>query len=146
MATQRAMDDADIRRQLDIHLKALRDMDLDGVMSMYAPDIVSFDLDPPLMYAGLEAKRKRWTEVLAMFQPPLRYQIRDFTLTLADDLAFGHSLNRVNGTLKNGRPIDYWVRWTACFRKIDGDWLVVHEQVSVPVDLASGRAVLDLKP
>jgi ketosteroid isomerase-like protein len=146
MTSQRATDEADIRRRLDIHLKALRDMDLEGVMSMYASDIVCFDLDPPLLYSGWEAKRKRWTEVLAMFQPPLDYEIRDFTLTLADDIAFGYSLNRMHATLKTGRLVDYWLRWTVCFRKIDSTWLIVHEQVSVPADIASGKAVLDLKP
>lgn len=31
-------------------------------------------------------------------------------------------------------------------RKINGKWLIVHEQLSVPVDLASGKAMMDLKP
>jgi len=52
---------------------------------------------------------------------------------LGDDVAFGHSLNRVSGTLKNGNRTDFWLRWTACFRKIDGNWLVAHDQVSVPI-------------
>jgi ketosteroid isomerase-like protein len=39
-----------------------------------------------------------------------------------------------------------WLRWTACFRKIDGNWLIVHDQVSVPVDPESGRALLNLEP
>ena len=42
-------------------------------------------------------------------------------------MAFGHSLNRVSGTLKNGNRTDLWLRWTACFRKIDGGWLVTHD-------------------
>ena len=39
---------------------------------------------------------------------------------------------------------DLWVRWTACFRRIDGVWLVVHDHVSVPADLEHGQAVLNL--
>jgi len=31
-------------------------------------------------------------------------------------------------------------------RKTSGKWLIVHEQVSVPIDSGSGKAVLDLKP
>jgi ketosteroid isomerase-like protein len=65
---------------------------------------------------------------------------------VGDDVAFCHSLNRVSGTLRNGHRSDFWVRWTACFRKIDGTWLIAHDQVSVPVDLQSGRALLDLEP
>jgi hypothetical protein len=32
-----------------------------------------------------------------MYERPLGYEIRDLTLTLGDDVAFGHSLNRVSG-------------------------------------------------
>jgi ketosteroid isomerase-like protein len=41
---------------------------------------------------------------------------------------------------------DRWLRWTACYRKTNGKWLIIHEQVSVPVDLRTGNAILDLKP
>jgi uncharacterized protein (TIGR02246 family) len=146
MATQRAMDEAEIRRQIDDHAQALHAMNLDGVMAMYAPDVVAFDIDPPLKYEGAEAKRQRWMEVFAIYQPPLGYEIRDLTLTLADDVAFGHSLNRISGTLKDGHRTDFWLRWTVCLRKVDGTWLIAHEQVSVPVDFASGTALLDLQP
>jgi ketosteroid isomerase-like protein len=67
-------------------------------------------------------------------------------ITVGDDVAFGHSLNRISGTLKNGNRADYWVRSTICFRKIDGNWLIVHDQVSVPLDVESGRALLNLEP
>ncbi len=48
--------------------------------------------------------------------------------------------------MKNGQKIDYWHRWTACFRKVNGKWLVTHQHVSLPSDLESGKAVMDLKP
>jgi hypothetical protein len=31
-------------------------------------------------------------------------------------------------------------------RKLDGRWLITHEQVSVPIDMDSGNALLDLEP
>ena len=146
MATQRATDTADIRRRIEEWANALRAMDLERVMSIYAPDIVSFDIVPPLQYVGVE-KRKPWMAVFAMYQPPLDYENRNLTITLSDDVAFSHCFNRISGTLKNGgRTAGYWVRWTACFRKIDGNWLIAHEQVSVPVDVESGRALLNLEP
>ena len=146
MATQHAIDEADIRQRIDKAVAALRAMDLEGVMSLYAPDIVSFDIVPPLRHVGAEAKRKNWVGAFAMYQRPLGYEIRDLTITLGDDVAFGHSLNRVSGTLRNGNKTDFWLRWTTCFRKIDGSWLIAHDQVSVPLDLESGRALLNLAP
>jgi ketosteroid isomerase-like protein len=146
LATKRAIDEAAIRRQIDDHVKALHVMNLEDVMSIYAPGIVSFDLGPPLKYIGLESKRKPWVEAFEMLVPPLDYEIRDLTITLDNDLAFSHSLNRMNARLKNGQKADFWLRWTACFQKIGDKWLIVHEQVSVPADFESGRAVFNLKP
>jgi ketosteroid isomerase-like protein len=146
MATQHAADEAGIRQQIDTLAQAIRSMDLEGVKPMYAADIVSFDFVPPLQHVGAAAKWKNWADVFAVYQRPLGYEIRDLTLTVGENVAFGHSLNRISGTLKNGTRTGYWVRWTGCFLKIDGNWLIVHDQVSVPVDVASGRAVLNLEP
>jgi ketosteroid isomerase-like protein len=89
---------------------------------------------------------ENWADVFAVYQRPLGYEIRDLTLTVGEDVAFGHSLNRISGALKNGTRTGYWVRWTGCFQKIDGNWLIVHDQVSVPLDVESGRALLNLEP
>jgi len=90
MATQHAIDEADIRRQIDKAVEAIRAMDLGGVMSMYAPDIVDFDIVLPLQHVGAEAKRKNWVEAFTVFQRPLGYEIRDLTITVGGD-GFEHS-------------------------------------------------------
>lgn len=146
VATQRATDEADIRQRIDKLAEAIRAMNLESVMSIYAPDVVSFDIVPPLQHVGVEAKTKNWIDAFAMYQHPLSYEIRDLTITVGDDIAFGHSLNRISGTLKSGNRTDFWLRSTTCFRKIDGKWLIAHDQVSVPVDLESSRALLNLNP
>jgi ketosteroid isomerase-like protein len=146
MAAQQAIDEADIRQRIDTWAKAIRAMDLESAMSIYASDIVSFDLDPPLRYTGAEAKRKRWASVFAMYQRLHSYEVRDLAITVGDEVAFGYSLNHILGTLKNGTSTDIWLRWTTGFRKMGGIWLIAHEQLSVPVDPQSGRALLDLKP
>jgi ketosteroid isomerase-like protein len=52
----------------------------------------------------------------------------------------------MSGAMNNGTKIGYWLRWTACFRRIDGAWLIEHDHVSVPTDFATGRSKLDLEP
>jgi ketosteroid isomerase-like protein len=146
MATQHAIDEADIRKRIDKWAEAIRAMNLESVMSIYAPDVVSFDLDPPLRFVGSEEKRKRWAKVFAMFERLLGYDVRELSIIVSENLAFGHSLNRISGTLKNGNKTDFWLRWTMCFQKHDGNWLIAHEQLSVPIDPQSGRALLDLEP
>ena len=146
MATAFASDEADIRERVDLLAEAVRVMDLERVMAMYARDLVSFDIEPPLRHIGADAKRQNWTKVFSMYQRPLEYEIRDLAITVGDHVAFGHSLNRVSGTLKNGNRNGFWVRWTTGFRKIDGSWLIVHDQVSVPLEFESGNALLSLEP
>src|SRR5215469_7514251 len=83
MAIQRATDEANIRQRINRWVEALRAMELEGVMSLYAPEIVSFDIVPPLRHVGAKAKEKNWAHVFALYQRPLGYQIRDLTLTLS---------------------------------------------------------------
>jgi uncharacterized protein (TIGR02246 family) len=138
--------EAEIRELVDGFVRAISAKDIDGVMSVYAPELVAFDVGPPLQYKGTEAFRKVWQGLFELFQDAIRYEIRELSITAGDDVAFSHSFNRLNGTTKNGRTSDLWVRWTACFLKTNGGWRIAHVQVSVPVDLPSGKAVLDLRP
>ena len=138
--------DALVRRRVEDGVNAIRAKDIDAVMSLYAPDIVSFDLDPPLRYAGAENKRRAWQKLFAAYDGGLAYEVRELNVTAHGELAFVHSVNHVRGTLAGGRITELWVRWTACFQRMDGVWLIVHDHVSVPADLQDGRAVLDLTP
>ena len=147
MATSHAADEAGIRQLVGQLADAIRTMDLEGLQACFAPDMVSFDVGgPPLQVVGAEAKLKNWEMAFAVFQPPLGYEIRDLTLTVGDDVAFGHSFNRFSGTSQNGERVGPWVRYTAGFRKINGTWFISHDQVSVPADFESGRALLSLEP
>jgi ketosteroid isomerase-like protein len=124
---------------------AIRAIDLDQLRSIYADDIVSFDIEPPLRHVGVDAKLKNWSRVFTAYQG-LDYEIRDLEVTVGDGVAFGSSLNRISGRLPDGHDSSYWVRWTASLCKIDGAWRIVHDHVSVPIDVGSGRALRDLEP
>jgi len=145
-ADNKATAEAQIRKLIDDQANAVRARDINGSMSSYAPDVVTFDVVNPLQKIGLDAGRKRAEEWFASFQGPIGYEIRDLSITTGDDVAFCHSLNRVNGTKTDGGEIDMWWRATVCYRKIDGNWMITHEHSSVPFDVESGKASLDLKP
>lgn len=139
-------EEAVIQGLLDNAIRALHDKNIEDVMSLYAQEVVTFDIVPPLQYIGADALRKLWEELFSVVQGPVNYEIHNLSITVGADIAFTHSLNRISGTMNNGRKTDLWLRWTACFRKIDGKWLIVHHQNSVPADLEHGKAVVDLKP
>jgi uncharacterized protein (TIGR02246 family) len=146
MPTQRDDDEAEIRQQIDKIIEGVRARDLDGLKRVYAADVVSFDVEPPLQHVGVDAKMRNWANVFAIFRDAT-YEVRDLVIAAGDDVAFGHGFGRLSGTLKNGTATaGMWVRATFCFQKVDGNWLIAHDQVSVPLDLATGKGITDLEP
>ena len=87
-----------------------------------------------------------WDEWFSTVQDPIAYDVRGLEVVAGEDVAFSQSLNHVKTTMQDGELCDTWVRVTVGYRKIDGEWLVVHEHVSVPVEMETGEAALDLAP
>jgi uncharacterized protein (TIGR02246 family) len=141
-----AADVAAIHDLIDRFTKGIRAKDIGAVMGIFAQEVISYDLGAPLQHGGGEIFIQHWQALFAAYEGPIDYEIRDLHIAASNDQAFSHSLNRTSGTLKNGQRSERWLRWTACYRKYDGQWRIVHEHVSVPVDLKSGKALLDLKP
>jgi PhnB protein len=151
MATRNARgrkNETQIRALLDDWANALRAKDAERVMSLYAADLVQFDLAPPLKQAGENAvDKKGLAKWFSSFQGPIGYEIRDLSITASDDLAFCHSLNRLSGRKAAGEEVDVWLRATACFRRIAQQWRITHWHESVPFYMdGSYRAAVDLKP
>jgi uncharacterized protein (TIGR02246 family) len=146
MAAPHADDEARVRQLINKMAEAIRAMDFEGLEACFAPDMVSFDVaGPPLQTLGAKAKLNNWAVAFMVFRPPLGYEIRDLTVTVGDDVAFAHSLNRLSGTSRIGDGIGPWVRYTAGLRKIDGRWFIAHDHVSLPVDFPTSKA-LNLEP
>src|SRR2546421_9808335 len=92
-------DETAIKRVIEGGFNAVRNKDIEGVMSIYAPEVVSFDIVPPLRYVGTDAFRNVWEEVFSTFQGPIGYEMHGLTITVGDDVAFAYSLNRISGTM-----------------------------------------------
>jgi len=122
--------------------------DIDGMMKNYLPDnsLFVFDVVPRKHHRGAGNYRKNWEDFFSHFQGRPKIAITDLDITTDGSVAFSHSLQRVSGTDKQGHAVDRTVRVTDGYRKIDGHWLIAHEHISVPVDLATGKADLTEKP
>lgn len=146
MPSHREVAEAQIRMQIDKIVEGIRTQDLEGLKRLYTADVVSFDVEPPLQHVGVAAKMKNWSNVFTFFLDAT-YEVRDLELTVGEDVAFGHGFGRLSGTLRNGTATSgMWVRATFCFQKVDGNWLIAHDQVSVPLDISSGKGMTDLEP
>jgi ketosteroid isomerase-like protein len=136
----------EVRALFDSRSEAMRLKDIDRLMALYAPDVVYFDLVPPLQYAGSTALRERFSQWFEGWTGPIGMEMRDLTIVASGEIAAAHMLLRASGTRKNGQEVGYWVRTSNCCRRSNHGWLITHEHVSLPVDFASGRAAMDLVP
>ena len=140
------MTQSEIRAFLDNRSESIRMKDIDRLMSHYSPDIIYFDLVPPLQYVGSAALRDRFLEWFDSYQGEIRQEIRDLHIFISGDIAVTSMLIRSGGTLKNGRETELGVRATSSCQRSNHSWVITHEHISLPVDLRSGKAVMNLAP
>lgn len=145
--TARSQDEAQIRQLVTDREAAMRAGDADLLVSHYTPDAVQFDLAPPLLHAGPELRDpeglRSW---FAGFGGSVHFEVHDLAVTVGEDVAFCHSLNRMADT-PDGAGFELWFRATVCLRKVDGSWLISHEHESTPFYMdGSFKAAVDLKP
>ena len=69
----------------------------------------------------------------------------DLDIAVGGDVAYGHKVQRSSFTDKDGKKAEVTVRVTDGYQKVNGQWLISHEHVSVPVDLATLKPDLDSK-
>lgn len=139
---------AEIKALEDQLVAAFKAKNVDAIMKAYAPDetLLVFDVVPPRQYVGAAAYRKDWQQFFDMFDGPIKVELSDLDIVADHNHAYSHSIQRVAGTDKAGKPIDVTVRVTDVYHKTKGHWQIVHEHVSVPVDLATGKPDLSSKP
>jgi ketosteroid isomerase-like protein len=127
---------------------ALVAKDVNAVMEVYAPGtrLFVFDVSPPRQYAGWQDYKKDWQALLAAFPGPVRFSISDLDITVIGPVAYSHSIQTGQFTAKDGSKMDLVVRVTDVYRKLKGNWLIVQEHVSVPVDLATQKPDFLSKP
>jgi uncharacterized protein (TIGR02246 family) len=143
-------DEAQIRERVEGVARAIRAKDASALMTHYAPDIVTFDLPFQLRCQGIDAYRKNFEGWFAAVEGSIDYEMHEVQVTIGGDVAFCHHMSRVRSTRKRPEKTDYWaeywVRVTAGLQKRNGQWLITHEHVSVPIDMATLEAARNLHP
>jgi ketosteroid isomerase-like protein len=128
--------EAVLRRRIDALAQAIRARDLDKLMTFYAEDVEVFDVRPPLDVNGRDAYRANFERFFGMFAGPLDFELNKLRVVAGEPAAFCHYLGLVSGTRPDGhRTSGYWVRGTTCFERRDGEWVVTHEHISMPVTI-----------
>ena len=138
------------REQIENLEKGLIDagnnVDVAKIMTFYDPsdELLVFDIVPPREYRGAAAWRKHIEDLAPDFNG--KTELIDLKVNADGNLAFASSIQHFTGKAKDGTPIDLTTRVTDCLQKKQGKWVIVHQHISAPIDLATGKADLQSKP
>jgi uncharacterized protein (TIGR02246 family) len=149
VADTRAQDQADIQALEGRFQAAFNAKDVNAIMALYTPDdnMVVFDVTPPRQYTGWPAYKKDFEGFFAAFPGPAALTLSDLDITVGTggDIAYSHSIQHASMTDKTGKKVEMTVRVTDGYKKVNGQWLISHEHVSIPVDMETMKPVLDSK-
>ena len=121
-----------LRRRIEALAQAIRDKNLEHLMTFYDRDVEVFDLRASLNLVGANAYRNNLEHWFDSFEGPLGFELHNLRIALGEPTAFCHYLALVTGARPGGRVSGYWVRGTTGFERRDGEWLVTHEHISQP--------------
>jgi ketosteroid isomerase-like protein len=121
-------DEQEIRELIERWAKAVRDVDYDGILAHHSPDMLMFDLPPPLAFKDLKAYRKTWDLFFSMQPRPIAFEIQRMEVTAGAEVAFATALMQCEG--EGLAKFDF--RLTVGLRKVEGLWVILHEHHSVP--------------
>ncbi len=144
--TNNAAAETAIRAELEQWLVAVRAKNIPAIMQHYAPQIRAFDAIAQLQFQGLEAYTAHWRACLEYCPGDMHMRLQDIEIQATEDLAFCSALCLCGGVDEQGVEQCGWMRMTACYRRLDQEWKVVHEHFSAPFDPLSNQVLQGLQP
>ena len=125
-------DEGAIRELIEKWSKAVRNKNLDGILANHSPDILMFDVPPPIQSKGIDAYKKTWDLFFDWSPDKPVFEIQEMNITAGNDVAFVTALMRCAGKTENENGLDF--RLTVGLRKIGEEWVVTHEHHSIPAE------------
>jgi ketosteroid isomerase-like protein len=109
-------------------------LDASKARTFYAggADKIFYDI-APLEYRGIDEYQKGAVELLKQFRTASFKLNDDFAVHLAGNQAWSTATWQMGGVGRDGNKTSMQGRWTAIWQRRNGNWLIVHEHVSVPL-------------
>ena len=128
----RPREEAAVRQVVENWASAVRNRSLPAILRNHSPDILMFDVPPPFQSKGIDAYKKTWDLFFSCAPEPVVFDIREMRITTGSDVAFVAAAMRCTERQASGEDAALDFRLTIGLRKIEGQWVIVHEHHSVP--------------
>jgi ketosteroid isomerase-like protein len=124
-----------IKTLLEAWADAVRRQDLLAILAHHDPDMVMFDLPPPLQCKGIKAYEQTWELFFRCNKPGAPFDFQELTVTAGQDVAFAVAIMRCGPPDSSNNPKyqdGFLFRLTVGLRKVGNDWRITHEHHSEP--------------
>ena len=123
-----------IKALLEAWADAVRRHDVPAILAHHEPDMVMFDLPPPLQCKGIKAYEQTWDLLFRYLNPGTAFDFQELAVTAGQDVAFAVAVMRCGpDSSSNSADNDgFLFRLTLGLRKVDSNWRIAHEHHSVP--------------
>ncbi len=117
----------EIKTVIESWIAAIEQKNLEGILQNHSEDILMFDVPVPLQSKGLKEYRKTW-ELFFQYSNGGKgsFQLEELQIHASDTVAFCTALIKLsNGAIPQ-------CRLTIGLKKINSQWMIVHEHHSSP--------------
>lgn len=121
----------EIRAVVESWVSAIQQKNMEGILQNHTDDILMYDVPFPLQSKGIEEYKKTW-DLFFQYSNGGRdsFQLREFQIHASDTVAFCTALIKLS---KGTTP---QCRLTLGLKKINNQWMIVHEHHSSPHEIS----------
>jgi uncharacterized protein (TIGR02246 family) len=125
-------DEDAVRALIESWAQAVRAKNYSGILAHHSADIVMFDVPPPFESRGISAYEKTWDLFYSSQPEPVAFDVQHLDIVAGSDVAFAFAHMQCAEIGTNGGRLKLDFRVTIGLRKVEGQWVIVHEHHSVP--------------
>jgi len=120
-----------IRQLIENWAEAVRQKNIDNILAYHSDDFIMFDVPPPFQSVGIEAYKKTWDTFFKYTKQGV-FDIRELKIFADDNIAFCIATMKCEDSTggKGFEPLDF--RLTIGLRKVNNQWIIIHEHHSIP--------------
>jgi len=122
-----------IRSIIENWAQAVRDNNMNGILANHSDDVVMYDVPKPFQSVGIDAYRKTW-DIFFKYTKPGVFDIKELNIIAGEDVAFCFATMKCADKSNSEDYQDLDFRLTTGLKKINNQWVIIHEHHSIPSD------------
>jgi ketosteroid isomerase-like protein len=131
---------AEVISQIQIWDAAVVGNSIERLLDQCAHNVSMFDVGTQM--DGILAYKKEWEKFSHYFSDNIKIVRRDMKIYASHDLAILHCHSKVENTALKEKLQMPWCRTTLCLQKKEEQWLVVHQHISMPINMITGKVIM----